>query len=163
MEDNKHHDTRLESWKEIAAYLKRDVRTVVRWEKSEDLPIHRQMHQARGNVFAYKSELEAWKAARISRQTASTPMTPHRRFAAAAAFCLSMLLALVSLGSGPILDPAIASAQGIVNRQVWASGDTSGRISPDGTFPTFMDGLTGNLAVRNLQTGQNRHVTNTGG
>ena len=163
MEDNKHHDTRLESWKEIATYLKRDVRTVVRWEKSEGLPIHRQMHQARGNVFAYKSELEAWKAKRIQCLTVPPPITLRRRFATAAAFCLSMLLALVSLGSGPIFDPAIVSAQGIVNRQVWADADNSGRISPDGTFLTFMDGATGNLAIRNLQTGQTRHVTNNGG
>jgi Tol biopolymer transport system component len=163
MEDNQHGGTRLESWKEIAAYLKRDVRTVMRWEKSEGLPIHRQMHQARGNVFAYQSELEAWQASRVLRQTVSVPVTLRRRFATAAAFSLSMLLALVSLGSGPILDPAIASAQGIVNRQVWAPGDASGRMSPDGTVLTFTDWSTGDLAVRNLQTGQSRHVTNTGG
>jgi Tol biopolymer transport system component len=74
-----------------------------------------------------------------------------------------MLLALVSLGSGPIFDPAIASAQGIVNRQVWADADTLGRVSPDGTFLTFTDWTTGDLSIRNLQTGQSRHVTNTGG
>ena len=33
---------RLDSWKEIAAYLGRDVRTVQRWERREGLPIHRQ-------------------------------------------------------------------------------------------------------------------------
>jgi phage terminase Nu1 subunit (DNA packaging protein) len=85
MEDNNRYGPRLESWKEVAAYLKRDVRTVVRWEKNEGLPIHRQMHQARGNVFAYKSELESWKASRILRQTASIPMTLRRRFATAVA------------------------------------------------------------------------------
>ena len=31
---------RLESWKEIGAYLQRDVRTLGRWEKEEGLPIH---------------------------------------------------------------------------------------------------------------------------
>jgi hypothetical protein len=31
-------DDRLDSWKEIAAYLKRDVRTVHRWEAEEGLP-----------------------------------------------------------------------------------------------------------------------------
>ena len=58
---------RLDSWKEIAAYLKRDVRTVIRWEKTEGLPVRRQMHQARGSVFAYPSELEAWKTSRELR------------------------------------------------------------------------------------------------
>jgi len=32
---------RLESWKEIALYLGRDVTTVRRWEKREGLPVHR--------------------------------------------------------------------------------------------------------------------------
>jgi Tol biopolymer transport system component len=50
----------LESWKEIAAYLKRDVRTVQRWEKLENLPVHRHIHSKLGTVFAYKAELDAW-------------------------------------------------------------------------------------------------------
>lgn len=50
----------LESWKEIAAYLKRDVRTVQRWEKRENLPIHRHLHNKLGTVYAYKGELDAW-------------------------------------------------------------------------------------------------------
>ncbi len=53
----------LESWKEIAGYLKRDVRTVVRWEKEEKLPVRRHHHKSRSSVYAYTSELEAWKAA----------------------------------------------------------------------------------------------------
>lgn len=51
---------RLNSWKEIAAYLMRDVRTLHRWEAEEGLPIHRHLHQKRGSVYAYKSEVEAW-------------------------------------------------------------------------------------------------------
>lgn len=51
---------RLESWKEIATYLKREVRTVQRWEKDEGLPIHRQMHKSLGTVYAYKAELDGW-------------------------------------------------------------------------------------------------------
>jgi len=51
---------RLDSWKEIAAYLKKEVRTVQRWEKSSDLPVRRLVHGKQGTVFAYKSELEAW-------------------------------------------------------------------------------------------------------
>jgi hypothetical protein len=37
-------EDRLDSWKEIAAYLKRDVRTVQRWEKREEMPVHRHLH-----------------------------------------------------------------------------------------------------------------------
>jgi TolB-like protein/Flp pilus assembly protein TadD len=51
---------RLNSWKEIAAYLRRDVRTLHRWEAEEGLPIRRHLHKKRGSVYAYRSELEAW-------------------------------------------------------------------------------------------------------
>ncbi len=51
---------RLDSWKEIAAYLKRDVRTVRRWEKSGRLPVHRHLHQKQATVYAYVSELDQW-------------------------------------------------------------------------------------------------------
>lgn len=51
---------RLDSWKEIAAYLKRHPRTVHRWEQTEDLPVHRHLHEQRPTVYAYRSELDAW-------------------------------------------------------------------------------------------------------
>jgi TolB-like protein/Flp pilus assembly protein TadD len=51
---------RLDSWKEIAGHLRRDKRTVQRWERLEGLPIHRHLHQKRGSVFAYTAELDAW-------------------------------------------------------------------------------------------------------
>ncbi|HEY6339076.1 MAG TPA: tetratricopeptide repeat protein [Candidatus Sulfotelmatobacter sp.] len=51
---------RLDSWKEIAAYLKKEVRTVQRWEKSSGLPVRRLTHGKQGTVFAYKVELDAW-------------------------------------------------------------------------------------------------------
>jgi TolB-like protein/Flp pilus assembly protein TadD len=53
-------DERLDSWKEIASYLKREVRTLHRWEAHEGLPIHRHLHKERGSVYAYKSELDSW-------------------------------------------------------------------------------------------------------
>ncbi len=53
-------DDRLDSWKEIASYLKRDVSTVQRWEKKEGLPVHRLPHDKLGSVFAFKPELDAW-------------------------------------------------------------------------------------------------------
>jgi TolB-like protein/Flp pilus assembly protein TadD len=52
---------RLESWKEIAAYLGRDVTTVRRWEKREGLPVHRLHHSRLGSVFAYTAELDEWR------------------------------------------------------------------------------------------------------
>jgi len=50
----------LDSWKEIATYVKRDVSTVQRWEKREGMPIHRHLHDKRGSVYALGSELDAW-------------------------------------------------------------------------------------------------------
>jgi TolB-like protein len=55
---------RLESWKEIAAYLGRSERTVHRWEKTEGLPVHRLFHDQRGSVFAHRSELDLWREGR---------------------------------------------------------------------------------------------------
>ncbi len=63
-------DDRLDSWKEIAAYLKRSVRTVRRWEHEEALPVHRHLHHTHGTVYAHKSELEAWRQ-RSSRAPAA--------------------------------------------------------------------------------------------
>ena len=58
---------RLESWKEIATYLRRDVTTVQRWEKREALPVHRHQHDRQGTVFAYSQELDAWLTRRQLR------------------------------------------------------------------------------------------------
>ena len=53
-------EDRLDSWKEIAAYLRREVRTAQRWEKSAGLPVHRLQIDKQGTVYAYKAELDAW-------------------------------------------------------------------------------------------------------
>lgn len=57
---SKPEDDRLDSWKEIAAYLKRDITTVQRWEKREGMPVHRHVHEKRGSVYAFGTELDAW-------------------------------------------------------------------------------------------------------
>ncbi|MGE0395039.1 MAG: helix-turn-helix transcriptional regulator [Vicinamibacterales bacterium] len=50
---------RLDSWKAIAEYLRRDLATVRRWEKHRGLPVRRVAGNGR-SVFAYTSELDAW-------------------------------------------------------------------------------------------------------
>jgi Tol biopolymer transport system component len=57
-------EDRLDSWKEIAAYLKRDVTTVQRWEKREGMPVHRHLHDRMGSVYAFQAELDAWTRTR---------------------------------------------------------------------------------------------------
>jgi Tol biopolymer transport system component len=53
-------ESRLDSWKSIAVYLGRGVRTVQRWERDEGLPVHRLAHEKRGTVYADKHELDVW-------------------------------------------------------------------------------------------------------
>ena len=55
---------RLDSWKAIARYLGRSVRTVRRWEQSQALPVHRLMHHSKASVYAYPQELDDWREAR---------------------------------------------------------------------------------------------------
>jgi len=53
-------DKRFNSWKEIATFLDRDIRTVWRWEKERGLPVHRVPGDGRRAVFAYQSEIRNW-------------------------------------------------------------------------------------------------------
>src|SRR5687768_10919310 len=55
---------RLDSWKDIAAYLHRDVSTVQRWEKREGMPVHRHVHEKLGTVYAFRSEIDVWSRGR---------------------------------------------------------------------------------------------------
>src|SRR6202158_3669885 len=77
-------ERRLDSWKEIASYLGRDVTTVQRWEKREGMPVHRHVHDKRGSVYAYGSELDVWLQSRgmlveeeENEQGAKTPVDPE--------------------------------------------------------------------------------------
>ena len=72
-------ENRLDSWKAIAAYLGRGVRTVQRWEREEGLPVHRLAHEKRGSVYADKLEVDAWWESRrqtLSAQPESEPSGP---------------------------------------------------------------------------------------
>lgn len=51
---------RLDSWKAIAEYLDRNVRTVTRWAEQRRLPVHRVPGGKRQSVFAYTDEIDAW-------------------------------------------------------------------------------------------------------
>src|SRR5882672_6068256 len=63
---------RLDSWKEIASYLRRDVRTVQRWEKKEGLPVYRHQHEKLGSIYADRAELTEW----FNTRQQSGPSTP---------------------------------------------------------------------------------------
>lgn len=50
----------LNSWKEIAQYLGRGVRTVQRWEVELQLPVRRPRGKSRSAVMALASEIDDW-------------------------------------------------------------------------------------------------------
>ena len=151
---------RLESWKEIAAHLKRDVRTVQRWEKTAAMPVHRHASEKVGTVYANRPELDAWFNSRRNRldQQEKARASSHRRLwwaVAVAGIALTAAAGLWLRRPGP--------PSGMVARQVWASGaDTFGAPSPDGRYLSFVDWETGDLAVRDLASDQNRRITNKG-
>ena len=70
---------RLDSWKEIAAYLGRGIRTVQRWEREEGLPVHRLAHEKRGSIYARRDELARGGRAGDSRSPPPRPLTPLTR------------------------------------------------------------------------------------
>lgn len=70
-------DDRLVSWKRIATYLNRNVRTLRRWERNEGLPVHRLMHEKLPTVYAYKSELDAWWEGREQQAASQSLLKQH--------------------------------------------------------------------------------------
>jgi hypothetical protein len=54
------HQSLLNSWKEIAAYLGRGVRTTQRWETNLGMPVHRLQTRNRSAVVAFADELDGW-------------------------------------------------------------------------------------------------------
>ena len=154
-------EAQLESWKEIAAYLQRDVSTAMRWEKSEGLPVRRHRHRLRSSVYAYPSELDAWRAERAPESgVRREPVRWPRPMAAFAGTCVVALLVLMG-GAGP--NGGSAMAAGITTRQVWANRSMSPlAVSYDGRFLAYNDWETGHIAVYDLRSGERRNMTTYG-
>ena len=154
---------RLDSWKEIAAYLKRDPRTLQRWEKKEGLPIHRHVHESQVSIYAYPAELDAWLAGR-TRTNPTKSAAPRVRFTGRRAlivYGLCATLAITTLiaverGGGP---PAAARQRAF--RQVWADSNVDywASVSPDGVHCSFTEQESGNLWIRDLAQNRSRRIT----
>lgn len=161
-QNNSNDEAPLESWKEIAAYLQRDVRTLMRWEKHEGLPVHRHHHLSRSSVYAYPSELEAWRLNRkpAAESTRSTWWRPMPAFASA----VTLTLALMMAGSGPHVGALAGSASKdlTVRRLENSPADVVGAPAPDGRYLSFVNWRTGDLTVRDLRTGTDRRLTTAG-
>lgn len=138
-------DERLDSWKEIAAYLKREVRTLHRWEAQEGLPIHRHVHKERGSVYAYKSELDSWLN---NRRTALGPSTPT-----AETWGRPVQFGVASLIAGLVFVMAVSAYW--VGRRIWPQHKQATRVmlavlpfanlSGQSEEDYFSDGLTDEL------------------
>jgi TolB-like protein/Flp pilus assembly protein TadD len=96
---------RLESWKEIAAYLKRTVRTVHRWEKNEGLPVHRHLHRKQGTIYAYTAEIDAWWR---DRAVHAEPASPGRsRRGLVAVMAVTATIAVIALAGYLLWAPVV--------------------------------------------------------
>jgi Tol biopolymer transport system component len=144
---------RLDSWKEIAAYLKRSVRTVTRWEREEGLPIHRHLHSKSGSVYAYKAELDAWWASR-KEDIGGPPVeteparTPRGRRTAVAAAALAGLLGLSAIAwLGGMRRSSLPSSR-LVPLTTYPGLEGPPSLSPDGNQVTFERG--GDIFVKQV-------------
>ena len=165
----------MQGWKEISSYLERDARTAQRWESSAGLPVRRHGGSA-GSVYAYPSEIEAWRTSHAGKadskaeeSTLDRSGRPGWRLIPGLAVAGVIVLAFLVIRFGPVLNPpspfAQAAEDGLRAELVWPEAigvSPQGSVSPDGKFVTYVDWLDeGNLAIRNLGTGENRRLTYT--
>jgi Tol biopolymer transport system component len=164
----------LDSWKEIAAYLNRDVTTVQRWEKREGMPVHRHLHDSVGSVYAFRTELDAWVRSRnlpVVQETSNIAVTPvphaqsPRPPVSSAPALRKLLLALAALAV------IFATATGIwlhTTEYFWRSPIADARfqtitdfdavtqaaaLSRDGQFVAFLSDRDGQMDVWLTQAG----------
>ena len=164
-------EDRLGSWKEIAAYLKRDVTTVQRWEKREGMPVHRHLHDRMGSVYAFRAELDSWMRSRkllagqengdnapaAEPTQAAAPVSSHRwRFILALAAAASVTLAV---GAGLWLQRVdyfwrspIAGAR-FQTVTDFDGLEQAAAISRDGHFVAFLSDRDGQMDVWVTQVG----------
>jgi len=170
---------RLDSWKKIAAYLRRDVSTVQRWERREAMPVHRHLHDKQGSVYAFRSELDAWwsgRSARLAREQSSAAETvtagdqdaprAHRHrwlwWAAAA------VLACASLGWWQLVRTEYFWKNPLANAQYRSLTDIEGTqnaatMSRDGSQVAFLSDRDGPMDVWVTQVGSGRFQNLTRG
>jgi TolB-like protein/Tfp pilus assembly protein PilF len=133
---------RLDSWKEIAAHLGRDVRTVQRWEARDGLPVRRLQS---GSVFAYAAELDAWRDARDPRSddtpaaaSAGSPPARGRTWMAVALLATAAVVAVALVGARAGRVGGGAARPPLRSVAVLPLTDLSGGGGPD----YFVDGMT---------------------
>ncbi len=165
---------RLDSWKEIAAFLGRDVTTVQRWERREGMPVHRHQHDRMGSVYASRAELEQWVRSRNLRGPAEDGTPPASALQSSTAWNfvwpVAALVAVLALGAAlwlrkteyfwrsPIAD---ARFQTVTDFDGVAE---AAAISRDGKFVAFLSDHDGpiDVWVTQLGSGQFHNLTHGG-
>ena len=167
------NETPLQGWKEIAGYLQRDQRTARRWELLEGLPVRRLSTHRRSSVYAYPSEIEAWRTNRPSTaqgEREEPASSGVRSWIPRLAVAGVVALAFLVIRFGPVMNPPspiAAAAEGDLRTElIWPEAvgiSPQGDVTPDGRWMTYVDWSDlGNLAVRDLTTGENRRLTSDG-
>jgi len=134
----------LDSWKAIAAYLKRDERTVRRWQ-DQGLPIHRHVHKKRASVYAYKSEIDAWwRTDRTRIEAAEAAAVAAAKTRHVPKWLLGAILALpvllLALNAGGLRDQLLGRWSAMENASIAVLPLKN--LSPDSQQDYFADGVT---------------------
>jgi Tol biopolymer transport system component len=174
-------EERLDSWKEIASYLGRDVTTVQRWERREAMPVHRHLHRKLGSVHAFRGELDAWAQGRnLPPPAPSTTATAPRAVAPVRPPVAAAPWGRLLLAGAVVLLAAITGIAWLAARSeyFWTSPLAGARvrrvtsfegteraaaISPDGTFVAFLSDRDGATDVWMTQLGSGGFHNLTGG
>jgi Tol biopolymer transport system component len=163
----------LDSWKEIATYLDRDVTTVQRWERREGMPVHRHLHDRIGSVYAFRAELDAWVRSRshqagpdngdsTSLPAPAAPRPDPARWTLPVRWRVLLLAAAgatVAIGAGRWLQMTeIFWRSPIADARLEAVTDLDGveqaaAVSRDGRFVAFLSDQDGRMDVWVTQVG----------
>lgn len=184
-------EKRFDSWKEIACFLGRDIRTVRRWEAARGLPVHRVPGDGRRAIFAYQREIEAWlkSADRLSdndnfRENISlTDFRPKRYAALVLGGCGVLVVAVAVIALVPHAIGAFvhifgrhgtrilqvspvyaATTQGIIiDGEGFGPPPKTILISTDGAVDTYAESRSTSMRIDDLGQGQHRWVAGRGG
>jgi Tol biopolymer transport system component len=152
----------LDSWKEIAAYLGRSVKTCRRWEQELGLPVHRLEDSPKARVFAYPDELDRWiKSNQKSEET--TALFNFKKSIVPTVVIGSLVVIIVILLN---LINTTSENKTIVPlyKQLTFTGNASHpAISPDGKFISYVNRQSNkeqNVMIQDLSSGQSIKIFN---
>jgi TolB-like protein len=97
----------LDSWKQIAEYLHRNVRTCYRWSKELGLPICRiDEKSSRSKVFAYKDEIDKWLNEKARNKVLNTNGRRAKKVLVYGGPLFLAALSIVAIARLPLLSPS---------------------------------------------------------